>query len=156
MTQRTNLAKLPSFSHLSRDSAHSQNQAGLRCVNICKRLISMTFQPISVRSTRFLRRPSTILAVQEVAHRGSPSLIQSFALVGVRTRFRCGLGVFGFAARWAAVGKSRFIGLQLELFRANGADSDRKSHPPTSSPSEWPARLSSRARQSQPQYRAQA
>ena len=64
-------------------------------------------------------RPLAILAIEEVAHRSSPSFVrflQSFAFVGVHTLFRYGVSVFGFAARWAAVGKAGFIRLQLELF----------------------------------------
>ena len=63
--------------------------------------------------------PLAILAVEEVAHRPSPSFVrflQSFALVGVDACLAHGLNLFGFAARRAAVGETGFIGPQLELF----------------------------------------
>jgi hypothetical protein len=58
--------------------------------------------------------PLTILAVEEVAHRSSPSLIrfrQGLAFVCVHALFRYGFIVFGFAARRAAVRKAGLIRL---------------------------------------------
>jgi hypothetical protein len=60
-----------------------------------------------------------ILAVEEVAHRQSPSFVrflQNLAFVGVDACLGHGLNLFGFAACRAAIGETRFIGLQLELF----------------------------------------
>ena len=60
-----------------------------------------------------------ILAIEEVAHRPSPSFVrflQRIAFVGVDACLGHGLNLFGFAARRAAVGETGFIGLQLELF----------------------------------------
>jgi len=73
----------------------------------------------SARSGKYTERPLAILAVEEVAHRSSPSFVrflQGFAFVGVHALLRYGAGAFGFAARWAAVGKAGFVRLQLELF----------------------------------------
>ena len=81
------------------------------------------------RTHRVARLP--ILAVEEVAHRPSPSFIgfhQSLAFVGVHHLLRRG-SVFGFAARRAAVGKAGFIRLQFKLFAADGAHLERKCHP---------------------------
>lgn len=82
----------------------------------------------------YSRKPLAILAVQEVAYRLPPGFVgfrSSLAFIRVHATFRRGLRVFGFAASRAAVSEAGFIWLQLKLFRANRADSDRKSHPNT-------------------------
>ena len=51
------------------------------------------------------------------------------ALVGVHAGFGGGIACgVGGAAFGAAIGESGFIGLQLELFGADGADFDGKGH----------------------------
>jgi hypothetical protein len=63
--------------------------------------------------------PSAILAIKELTYRLSPSFVRftrSFAFVGVDATFRDGLTGFRGAARQAAVGKTGFVRLQLELF----------------------------------------
>ena len=49
--------------------------------------------------------------------------------LGVHATLRKGLGVFGVAAGRTTVCEAGFLWLQLELFRANRADSDRERHP---------------------------
>ena len=81
---------------------------------------------------RAIGKPLTILAVKQVAHRLSSSFVRFYlrlAFFRVHCLLRFGINVLGFTARWAAVGKARFIRLQLELFRADGANFDRKCHP---------------------------
>ncbi|MGB6386017.1 MAG: hypothetical protein WBE45_09000 [Terriglobales bacterium] len=56
-------------------------------------------------------KPSAILAVEEVAHRSPPCFVQGLAFAGVYTGLGYGVGVFRFAARWAAVGEAWFIRL---------------------------------------------
>jgi len=78
-----------------------------------------------------LGRRLTILAVEEVTHRLSPSFVrfhQRPAFGGVHALLRYGVNLFGFAALRAAIGKTGFIRLQFELFRANDAQLDRKCH----------------------------
>jgi hypothetical protein len=78
-----------------------------------------------------LGEPSAILAIEQIAHRSSPSFVRFFlilAFVGAHALLRFGVTVFGFAAGRAAVGKARLTRLQLELLRADGADFDRKCH----------------------------
>jgi len=65
------------------------------------------------------RKSLAILAVEEVAHRSSPSFVrfcQALAFVGVHPLLRFGASLFGFAARRAAVGKAGLVRPQLELF----------------------------------------
>lgn len=72
-----------------------------------------------------------VLAIEEVAHRVSPRFIRFFhglAFVGVHAFLGLGSSGFGFAAFRTAVGKARFIGFQLEFFRAHRADSDWECH----------------------------
>jgi hypothetical protein len=57
-----------------------------------------------------------VLAVEKVAHRSPPCFVQGLAFVGGHVRLGYGVGVFGFAASWAAVGEAWFIRLQLKLF----------------------------------------
>src|SRR5208282_3419796 len=78
-----------------------------------------------------LPKPLAVLAVEEVAHRPPPSFVrfhQNLAFIGVLALLRYGGIMFRYAARWAAVGKSGFIRLQFELFRADRAHFDRKCH----------------------------
>jgi len=76
-------------------------------------------------------KPLAILAVQEIAHRPSASFVrfdQRLAFVGVHALLGFEVNRVGLAARRAAVGKAGLIWLQLELFRASRAGSNRKSH----------------------------
>ena len=72
-----------------------------------------------------------IFAVEEVAH-GLPSslvrFLRSLAFVGVHTVLGCGVRGFRDAALWTAVCEAGFIGLQFELFLADGADFNGKRH----------------------------
>jgi hypothetical protein len=79
----------------------------------------------------YLGQRLIILAVKELAHGLPPSLVrftQSLALVGVHAALSDGESWFGATALWATVGESGFVGLQLEFFRADGADFDGESH----------------------------
>ena len=61
----------------------------------------------------------------------SPGLVRFsliLAFVGVHAAFSLGVSWFGGAARWTAIGETRFIRLQFELFRANSADFERERH----------------------------
>ena len=61
----------------------------------------------------------------------SPGLVRFtliLAFVGVHAVFSRGVGRFGGAARWTAIGETGFIRLQFELFRANSANFQRKRH----------------------------
>ena len=76
-------------------------------------------QLASTCSGKHLGKRLAILAVEKVAHRSSPSFVrfhQSLAFVGVHVLLHWRGSVFGFAARWAAVGKAGSIRPQLELF----------------------------------------
>src|ERR1017187_7404184 len=75
--------------------------------------------------------PLAVLAVEKVAHGLPPGFIRfrrALAVVQVHSQLRFRSGLLGFAAGWAAVGKTGFTRLQLELLRAYGADSNRKCH----------------------------
>jgi len=88
-------------------------------------------------SHQFVEFPLPILAVEKVAHRPSPRFVrfyQSLAFVGVHAVLRQRGRLFGFAARWAAVGKAGLVRLQFELFPADSANSDRKYHHPMIQP----------------------
>ena len=79
----------------------------------------------------YLGQRLAILAVQEFAHRLPSSLVRFtriLALVGIHAALSCGGSRFGGTALRAAIGETGFIRLQLELFRADGADFDRGSH----------------------------
>jgi hypothetical protein len=70
---------------------------------------------------------SAIFAIEEFAHRFPPGL----AHFGVQVLLGGGIFRFGFTAAWAAVGKTGFIRLQLEFFRADGACFNRERHNPS-------------------------
>lgn len=79
----------------------------------------------------FLLIPALIFTIKEIADRLSPGVVRfSHSLAFVRVHRALGYFVtsFGGAAVWAAVGKTRFIWLQLEFFRADDAGSDGKYH----------------------------
>jgi hypothetical protein len=60
-----------------------------------------------------------------------PSFIhfrRRLAFLGVHGALRRGIGRFGGAARRAAVSETGFVRLELELFSADHADFDGKSH----------------------------
>jgi len=70
------------------------------------------------RQTGVDRNGLAVLAVEEVAHRASPSLVrfhQRLAFVGVHAHFRFGIRGFGNTAGWAAVGKAGFVRFELEF-----------------------------------------
>src|SRR3977135_89902 len=76
--------------------------------------------------------PLPILAIKQIAHRLSASFVRfdpRLAFVSVHCLLCLRVSVFRFATRWTAVGKARFTRLQLELFRADSANFDRKCHP---------------------------
>jgi hypothetical protein len=76
-------------------------------------------------------RPLAILAVEQIAHSLSPSLVRflhRLALVGVDCLFLDGIDAFGLAARRTAVGKAGLIRLQVEFLRADDALSAWKCH----------------------------
>jgi hypothetical protein len=65
------------------------------------------------------RTPLAILAVEEIAHRPSSSLIrfhQGLAFIGVHALLCCRVNLLGFAALGTAVDKAGLIWLQFELF----------------------------------------
>ena len=77
------------------------------------------------------REPLAILAIKQVAHRLSASFVRfclSLAFVCVHGLLRFGVSVFRFTARRTAVSKAGLTRLQLELFRADSANFDRKCH----------------------------
>jgi hypothetical protein len=79
----------------------------------------------------YLGQQLAILAIQQLPHRLPPSLAhftQVLALIGVHAALTCGPSRFGVAARWAAVGETRLIRLQLELVSADDADLCWESH----------------------------
>src|ERR1700683_4789016 len=77
------------------------------------------------------RRGSAVLAVEQIAHGPSASLVRfahALALVGIHAALGYGSSIVVLATLGAAVGEARFVGLQLEFFPADGADFDRESH----------------------------
>ena len=77
------------------------------------------------------RTPSATFTVKEIADRLSAGLIRfdhSLAFVSVHAALGYCVSFFGGAALWTSVGETRFIRFQLELFRADSADFDRKHH----------------------------
>jgi hypothetical protein len=78
-----------------------------------------------------LGTPSAIFTVKEIADRLPPGFVRfgrSLAFVGVDAALGDCVSLFGGAALWLSVGETRFIRFQLELFRADSADFDRKHH----------------------------
>lgn len=62
--------------------------------------------------------PLAVLAVEKVAHGLPPGFIRfrrALAVVQVHSQLRFGTSFLGFAAGWAAVGKTGFTRFQLEL-----------------------------------------
>jgi hypothetical protein len=81
------------------------------------------------------RAPATsalaVLAVEQVAHRVSPGFVrlrQSLALVGVHAPLGYRISRVRFTTSRTTIRKPRLARLQLKLFRADGADFDRKCH----------------------------
>ncbi|MFI5104365.1 MAG: hypothetical protein ACHP79_05525, partial [Terriglobales bacterium] len=61
----------------------------------------------------------TIFAIKEVPHglaAGLVGFLGRFAFVGVHAALGCGLDSLWLAARWAAVGETGLVRLQLKLF----------------------------------------
>ncbi len=82
-------------------------------------------------ASRTLHEPSAILTIEKVADRSAPGLIHfTLSLAFVRVQATCSgvLRGLGGAALWTAVGEPGLIWLQLELFRADDANLDRKRH----------------------------
>ena len=73
---------------------------------------------------------SGVFAVEEIADGGAASCVSFGAglQLVVHVTFGDRFVGFGFAAGGAAIGKARFVGLELEFFRTDDADLDRKSH----------------------------
>ena len=71
-----------------------------------------------------------VFAVKEIANGLPASLVRfTITLVFVGSVLSGRIGWLGRAALWAAIGETRLVGFQLELFRADGADFDGKRHP---------------------------
>jgi hypothetical protein len=73
-----------------------------------------------------------VLTIEEFAHRLPPSVIgftSILALIDVHAVLVYRGSCFGGTTLRAAVGETGFIRLQLELFLADRADFDGKSHP---------------------------
>jgi hypothetical protein len=94
--------------------------------------VAVDFAALPFRVKRqWMRNPLAILAVQQIPHRPSPSLVrlgQRLTLIGIHASLSRRCIALRFAARRTPVGKSRLPWLELELLGANGADFDRKCH----------------------------
>ena len=94
-----------------------------------KNRLRAAFERDSVRQSAFLavEQIANRLAARRVGFHLGPALFGAQG-TALRVRSSGGAGRFGFAAQWAAVGEAGLIRLQLELFRAEDADFDRKRH----------------------------
>lgn len=75
--------------------------------------------------------PSTVFAIEQVAHHASSFLVRfglCSSFVGIHRTLGCRVGILRVAAVGTTVGEAGLVGFEFELFRADGADFDWVSH----------------------------